>query len=477
MNLSINSGGVRGFRTKAKIKLSALAEQCEIEISILKQVERGFLSLENSLAEKLSEIFKISSNTIIESQKSFVARVIPGEGYTSSKVGSMGITYPTVELDPHDGRMKVLDIFCGAGGLSFGFEQTGKFVTVAGIDLLQDRIDTFTRNHPHAIGIAGDIKKITPEDIQALIGKIDVLAGGPPCQGFSSIRPFRNLTENDPRNNLVEQYMLILAQLKPNWFVFENVIGLLTHESGSKLDIILKEFSELGYVVEWRAMNAANFGVPQSRERIVIVGNRIGRKFEWPVPTHHFEYKSMAGNRSEIIRSKKDLFDQNELQPAVTLMEAIGNLPPLEAGEASNDYLKYSTSLYQTTIRNNASSLTWHRATRHSEKMLNIIKHAGSSIHDLPPGMVTSGFSSCYSRLDANRPSNTITVNFVHPSSNRCIHPYQNRALTPREGARLQSFPDTFVFAGSTAQTVKQIGNAVPPLLGQVLAEAISNQN
>ena len=109
--------------------------------------------------------------------------------------------------------------------------------------------------------------------------------------------------------------------------------------------------------------------------------------------------------------------------------------------------------------------------------MMEIIRHAGSSIHALPPGMVTSGFSSCYSRLDPDRPSNTITVNFVHPSSNRCIHPFQDRALTPREGARIQSFPDTFTFVGTAAQVVKQIGNAVPPALGTVIAEAIAAQD
>ena len=114
-----------------------------------------------------------------------------------------------------------------------------------------------------------------------------------------------------------------------------------------------------------------------------------------------------------------------------------------------------------------------HDATAHSAEMLNIIKHAGDNIHALPPGLVTSGFSSCYSRLAPNGPANTMTVNFVHPASNRCIHPFQDRALTPREGARLQGFPDTYVFQGTRGQVVKQIGNAVPPLLGRCIAEAI----
>jgi DNA (cytosine-5)-methyltransferase 1 len=205
-----------------------------------------------------------------------------------------------------------------------------------------------------------------------------------------------------------------------------------------------------------------------------VVGNRIGAEFAWPTPTHHLEWRSMAGRRPEVLRVDP-LFD-GLLPPAVTLMDAIGDLPPVAAGKQASSYPTPIERLtgYQHAIRGGARHLSWHRATRHSEKMLEIIRHAGSSIAALPPGLVTSGFSSCYSRLDADRPSTTITVNFVHPSSNRCIHPHQDRALTPREGARLQSFPDDFEFHGTTAQVVKQIGNAVPPLLGQVIAEQLA---
>ncbi len=183
----------------------------------------------------------------------------------------------------------------------------------------------------------------------------------------------------------------------------------------------------------------------------------------------------MAGRRRELVTSMP--LERGVLKPAVTLIDAIGDLPPVESGGEVREYVLPGKTEFQRGIRDGATELTWHRATRHSDKMLEIIRHAGSSIAALPPGMVTSGFSSCYSRLDADRPCNTITVNFVHPSSNRCIHPYQDRALTPREGARLQSFPDSYVFVGTTAQVVKQIGNAVPPMLGRVLATAIREQD
>lgn len=356
--------------------------------------------------------------------------------------------------------------------LSYGFENTEKFVTVGGIDLLKDRIETFTANHEYAYGFAGDIQEIDPAFIKATIGQVDVIVGGPPCQGFSSIRPFRTLTEKDPRNNLVERYVLMLNALRPEWFLFENVVGLVTHEKGEKLNAITSAFAEAGYETSWRVINAAYFGVPQNRERVVIVGNRMKKTFVWPRPTHTGEFRSMGGNRIEVLRPTPAI-DKN-LLPAVTLHEAIGDLPKVNAGD---EVVKYKTNEgitgYQEMIRNSADVLTWHKATNHSAKMMEIIRHAGNSIADLPAGMVTSGFSSCYSRLDAHRPSNTITVNFVHPSSNRCIHPTQDRALTPREGARLQSFPDTYIFRGSTAQVVKQIGNAVPPLLGTILANQI----
>jgi DNA (cytosine-5)-methyltransferase 1 len=179
----------------------------------------------------------------------------------------------------------------------------------------------------------------------------------------------------------------------------------------------------------------------------------------------------MAGARPEVIRT--DPLSSVALPVAVTLMEAINDLPPIPSGGEACAYGMAAQTGYQRLMRAGCEELTLHKATKHSPKMLEIIRHAGTNISALPEGMVKSGFSSCYSRLDADRPSTTLTVNFVHPASNRCIHPHQDRALTPREGARIQSFPDRFKFKGTSAQIVKQIGNAVPPLLGQKIAEAI----
>lgn len=344
-------------------------------------------------------------------------------------------------------------------------------MTTCGVDLLPDRVRTFMANHPYAAGVSGDIAAHPPSALVDLIGEVDVVIGGPPCQGFSSIRPFRTLTERDPRNNLVERYVLTISKLRPQWFLFENVVGILKHQNGQRLKAFLGGLEDAGYNVDWRVVNAAHFGVPQYRERVVIVGNRNHKRYAWPEPICKCDYKSMAGKRSEVMRTDP-LFSQHLAQPP-TLMEAIGDLPALEAGQESSEYATEPQNEFQRTMRSGVKRLTMHRATRHSPRMLEIIRHAGANISALPPGLVKSGFSSCYSRLDANRSSTTLTVNFVHPASNRCIHPHQNRALTPREGARLQTFPDDFQFSGTSAQVVKQIGNAVPPMLGKALAEGI----
>jgi DNA (cytosine-5)-methyltransferase 1 len=460
---------MRSRRLALGLSQASVARRARVSTTDLRKWERGLTLPDRAAAKRLADVLKMGATRLLRAQAAHAADVTPGEGYTTARVGSE--TVVTRRNVPPARARRVLDLFCGSGGLSFGFEQSGEFVTTCGIDLLPDRIETFVTNHQYATGIAGDLRAHSLTDLERMTGGVNVVVGGPPCQGFSSIRPFRNLTEGDPRNSLPEHYVLVINHLRPEWFVFENVVGILTHERGSRLHAVLTGLEAIGYSVDWRVLNAALFGVPQNRERVVIVGNRIGVPFIWPSPSHHVDYKSMAGARAEVIRTDP-LFSVG-LQQAVTLMAAIDDLPPIPSGGQATSYSKKAATNYQRAMREGAKTLTLHKATSHSAKMLRIIRHAGANISALPPGMVTSGFSSCYSRLDPDRPSTTLTVNFVHPASNRCIHPYQDRALTPREGARIQSFPDRFEFKGTSAQIVKQIGNAVPPLLGQRIAEAI----
>jgi DNA (cytosine-5)-methyltransferase 1 len=298
-----------------------------------------------------------------------------------------------------------------------------------------------------------------------------VVVGGPPCQGFSSVRPFRGLTEDDQRNNLFESFVVVVAQTRPRWFVLENVVGLLQHKRQSAFQAILSGFEQLGYRTDWRVLNAAMFGLPQNRERVVVVGSREGMEFFWPSPSNYSDYRTMAGRHATVPTTGPMV--PGPLPPALTIMDAISDLPPIEAGETASEYLTPPQNSFQELMRAGSESLTLHRATDHSAKMLEIIRHAGANRNELPDGLTTSGFSSSYSRLDPATPSATLTVNFVHPSSNKCIHPYQHRALTPREGARIQGFPDTFRFCGTRSKIVKQIGNAVPPLLGRSIGEAL----
>jgi DNA (cytosine-5)-methyltransferase 1 len=383
----------------------------------------------------------------------------------------------------------VIDLFCGTGGFSKGLEKSGAFKIVAGIDLLAEAVGTFRLNHPDALALNANICSLSPEaassQLQLRGESVDVIVGGPPCQGFSSIRPHRSTDWEDPRNSLFNEFALYVEYFRPVAFILENVVGLATYKTGSYIAAIEDTFSKVGYETDWRILNAAHYGIPQKRERLILLGIEQGSQLNFPPPTH-------GGGKGTLrtigVRDRdrmhgieqESLLDPNpntvtNLKPVVTLADAIDDLPPIASGEKATEYGSAPRTYYQRERRGDANKLTLHASTRHSERMLEIIRHAGPNISSIPTHLISSGFSSCYSRLALDEPSVTITVNFVHPASNRCIHPTLDRALTPREGARLQSFDDDFKFAGTRAQIVKQIGNAVPPLLGQHLGTHLAN--
>jgi DNA (cytosine-5)-methyltransferase 1 len=458
---------IRVARQTKRLSQAALAESARVPLVDLKKWERGLERVPKTAATRIAAALGINSNALITTQRTPEI----GEGYVTYR--SDGQIVMPARLGPPKGRIRVLDLFCGTGGFSYGFERTGKFAVTGGIDLLPDRVRSFHANHPSATAIAADIRQFPTKVLGDHSKNPQIIIGGPPCQGFSSIRPFRTLTEADSRNSLPEYFLLALRELTPKCFVFENVVGLLTHGEGKFFFALLDAFRHIGYSVDWRVLNAASFGLPQYRERVVVVGTLAKRDFCWPNPTHDIKYRSMAGRRARLLLPQP-LFTGTLEQP-VSTMDAIGDLPKIDAGESAVQYAEGNPMTpFQKRARSGESVLTLHEATAHSERMLRIIRLAGRNRSALPKGMTTSGFSSCYSRLDADEPSTTLTVNFVHPSSNRCIHPHQDRALTPREGARIQGFPDNFQFAGSRPQIVKQIGNAVPPILGEALANAVA---
>lgn len=389
----------------------------------------------------------------------------------------------------------IIDLFCGTGGFTYGFEThpTNQFEVLLGLDKNSVSIETFQQNHPEANIISGDIRKWPPDKAEDETGvtpdDVQVIVGGPPCQGFSSIRPDRGDDVQDKRNGLYTDFIEYVEHYEPDYFIMENVVGLATHENGETISQILEDVDDIGYSADWRILNGANFGLPQRRERLIMIGAADKSNIKFPNPTHQAKGQTIGyRDKSKVITTHPtlDSFQDNKSLPeARTIMDAISDLPELEAGDKAIEYGKPPKNRYQTSMRRGSDKLRLHKATNHGKKMMTIIRNSGpnkqTTIENLERSdevddiedYITSGYSSSYSRLDADLPSVTMTVNFIHPASNKCIHPYQDRALTPREGARIQSFPDSFEFCGSRSDIVEQIGNAVPPLLGSVLAEHI----
>lgn len=381
-------------------------------------------------------------------------------------------------------RLIVFDLFCGTGGFSKGFENTLLYDVVFGIDLLPDAVATFHLNHPRAHAVLGDIREHTPPRIAGQTdlgsGDVDVIIGGPPCQGFSSIRPHRSTNDDDQRNSLFESFARYVEYFCPRAFVMENVVGLATHKEGATIRLIEETFAVLGYATDWRIVNAAHYGVPQKRERLVMIGVREGMP-TFPRPTHgDAEPLATIGYRDRsrmVVPNAPSLLGEGDsLTPFVTVDEAIDDLPVVDAGERATSYEHPPRTSYQAARRKHVAELTHHEGTRHTPRMLEIIRYAGKNISAIPSHLISSGFSSCYSRVDGDEPCVTLTVNFIHPASNRCIHPHQNRALTVREGARIQSFDDDFLFHSTSRNRIaKLIGNAVPPLLGRAIGAHLAD--
>jgi len=352
---------------------------------------------------------------------------------------------------------RAVELFAGAGGLSTGLEAAGFSVVLAN-EIEPDFAATLAKNHPSTHVINADIHTIDflKQSCDYQLGEIDLLSGGPPCQGFSTVGSKNKM---DKRNSLFYEYLRGVADLKPKYVLFENVSGFFKMYDGEAYKTLLAELGYLGYKTTSAILNAADYGLPQHRERTIIVGWKTGEKpVALPEPDH-------AADCS--------LFCKNQW---VSLMDAISDLPPLTAGEEKDFYLHNPLNAYQKNLREDAIELSEHNASNYGARMQEILSliPPGGTVEDLPIRLrPNSYFKNTYARLLPNAPAPTITRNFGTPSSSRCVHPFQNRALSTREGARLQGFPDSYRFHGGKTSKNLQIGNAVPPILGEVIAKEI----
>ncbi len=357
-----------------------------------------------------------------------------------------------------------IDLFAGSGGLSAGFAKAG-FRVALGLDDWRPAKATFEANHPASAFLLKDASEVNGEDLltAAGISEVDVLLGGPPCQGFSTAGK-RAL--DDPRNSLVRTFLSLASELRPKFVLLENVEGFVSFVGGALAEEVVEILSRAGYRAWQKVLQAADYGVPQRRKRFFLVATRLPVEYRFPKP-------------SNLSPGNKRLASANH--PSwLTFWDAVSDLPMIEAGGSSSAYSSAPANDYQRARRTDSRVLYNHAAPRHSDKMIRLMalippgKSAFDVWDEIPKELrPTSGFTNSYGRIVADQPAPTITRNFTTPSSAQCIHPHSNRALSLREGARAQSFDDSFRFVGSFTDNRLLIGNAVPPLLAMALAESI----
>ena len=366
---------------------------------------------------------------------------------------------------------KTIDLFAGAGGITEGFRKAG-YTCVCANDFDEEAKHTFTFNHPLIPYLLKDIREVTSAELLLKAGcnadEIDVMTGGPPCQGFSLAG---QRLSDDPRNVLFREYIRIAKDIQPKVIFFENVYGIMNMQNGRVLNAILAKFGEIGYQCKYALINAADYGVPQARPRFVLIGVRGSDKIiTFPETTH-----------GKVIDDGQIELFEKEILPYVTVEEALSNLPQIDQGEGEEEIKvipSWKNTFQKERVGERIPGIIFnHRATKHSkaiqERYAMIPQGRNNSV--LPPEIRTKK-QNAY-KLDVKLPSRTVTCNF----RTDLIHPIMNRGLTVREAARLQSFDDDYCFFGNLTRKAKwltqddQVGNAVPPLLAQAFATHIMN--
>jgi DNA (cytosine-5)-methyltransferase 1 len=348
---------------------------------------------------------------------------------------------------PTKRKLNFIDLFSGCGGLSYGLEKAG-MTCLAGIDFLEPAIETFKQNHPNSIGIYGDLKEITPHSVKKLIGnkKVDLICGGPPCQGFSTIGPG---DANDSRNHLFHEFLKFVKFFNPTYILIENVTGLVARKNENTLLSIFDCFQKLGYELDIRVLTASHYGVPEVRRRVIIMGNNKGKENIYPD-------KKFANFGEE----------NKKLKPVRTVGWAFENLMKFRNKIYNHDiegaFIK--SNLEQARI----NAVPEGKSIRYERDEKAYLPEELWFDHDWNKMSERRFREAKFARLDRAKPSPTIVTN-----SKMYYHPTDNRYLTAREAAALQSFPAKFIFKGSLTKQWTQIGNAVPPIMAEEIGKAI----
>lgn len=381
--------------------------------------------------------------------------------------------------------MKSVDLFAGAGGLSCGLKQSGFFPILAN-ELVPQYAETYQINHQDTQMIVGDVRQVCEINMKNLLGvkegEVDLVAGGPPCQGFSVNAPIRTL--DDERNHLFKDFLRVVASLQPKAVLIENVPGIISLGKGTVVKQIYAELEAMGYKVGHKILFAGHYGVPQMRFRTVFIAIKK-YKGEISFPEPQFSAKAVANFKGakELCISIPPLFYQ-ELKRQITVLDALSDLPKIEnnqkispekyESEPQNDYQKY--------LRGGCKKITSHCCARITEVNLERLKYIpqGGSWRDIPHDLLPEGLKRArrsdhtkrYGRLHPDALCSTVLTK-CDPHWGSFFHPTQNRIISVREAARIQSFPDTYLFSGSITQQYEQVGNAVPPLLGKAIGDEI----
>jgi len=383
-------------------------------------------------------------------------------------------------------KLTLVDLFAGAGGLSCGLQMAG-FEPVLANEHIPQFAETYKLNHPDTTVIIDDIREVSNDrfldEAGLRPGELDLLAGGPPCQGFSINAPIRSL--DDDRNHLFKEFIRAAHVFRPKSILIENVTGIVSMGKGTVVEQIYRELEALGYRVEHRILFAGHYGVPQMRFRTIFLATKDHSPIEFPRPEYDAVAKTNFTGAKELCLVPMPLFD-DPLKPANTVGLALAGLPSISPKESSGvfEYAAAPQSNYEKYLRDHSDSITSHVCNRLAPINLERLKHIpqGGSWRDIPFDLLPNGLKRArrsdhtkrYGRLHPDALCSTVLTK-CDPHWGSFFHPHQDRVLSVREAARIQSFPDRHHFTGTTTQQYAQVGNAVPALLARAIGLSICN--